>query len=149
MAFLKPAEPAFIARMKEQAGYKEGPSVDTKREALAFDDEDSDDHDDEQPQVVVLNEGDLTAEEVSKAIQEKEEGPADLSQRVVFCKPEKAKKNSQEPTEVPQENSKEAKKSKAEGKPDKLKNKSKSEVSKKVKSKSVLSFNEDDEIEDS
>lgn len=44
-----------------------------KREALSYD-EDSDEHDDEEPQVVVLKEGDLTAEEASKAKVEKEEG---------------------------------------------------------------------------
>lgn len=30
VAFLKPDEPAFITRMKAAAGYKEGPTVDTK-----------------------------------------------------------------------------------------------------------------------
>ena len=28
--YVKPNEPAFLRRMKQQAGYKEGPTVDTK-----------------------------------------------------------------------------------------------------------------------
>jgi len=28
--FAKPGDPAFLRRMKEQLGYKEGPSIDTK-----------------------------------------------------------------------------------------------------------------------
>lgn len=41
---------------------------------MSFEDEDSDDHDDELPQVVVVKEGDLSAEEASKIKQLKEEG---------------------------------------------------------------------------
>ena len=93
VACIKPEEPAFITRMKAEAGYKEGPTVDTKREALEFDDDDRDDHEDEAPQVVVLKDGDLTAEEATKLQVQKEEGPADLTQRVVFRKPEKSKKD--------------------------------------------------------
>lgn len=44
-----------------------------QREALSFDEE-GDERDDEEPQVVVLKEGDLTAEEASQAKTEKEEG---------------------------------------------------------------------------
>jgi hypothetical protein len=28
--YIKPSEPAFITKLKQQAGYVEGPSVDTK-----------------------------------------------------------------------------------------------------------------------
>ncbi|XP_034232962.1 uncharacterized protein KIAA1143 homolog [Thrips palmi] len=135
VAFLKPDEPAFITRMKAAAGYKEGPTVDTKREALSFD-EDGDDYDDEEPQVVVLKEGDLTAEEASKAKVEKEEGPADLTQRVVFKKPDKAKKT--ESSETPNIDSSSLKKSSD-------KEDTKTSSKKKLKAKSVLSFTVDDE----
>ena len=30
VSFTKPPEPAFLRRIKEQMGYKEGPTVDTK-----------------------------------------------------------------------------------------------------------------------
>lgn len=30
VAYIKPKEPAFLARLKEQVGFKEGPTVDTK-----------------------------------------------------------------------------------------------------------------------
>lgn len=35
-------EPAFLKRMKQQAGYKEGPTIDNKREELPERDSDSD-----------------------------------------------------------------------------------------------------------
>lgn len=30
IAYIKPAEPSFLRKLKEQIGYKEGPTVDTK-----------------------------------------------------------------------------------------------------------------------
>lgn len=67
VAFNKPEEPAFLKRIKQEIGYKEGPSVDTKRQELEnfSDDEESagNSREEEQPQVVVLKEGDLTAEQ--------------------------------------------------------------------------------------
>lgn len=30
VSYIKPQEPAFLARLKKQVGYKEGPTVDTK-----------------------------------------------------------------------------------------------------------------------
>ncbi|KAK9496845.1 hypothetical protein O3M35_012934 [Rhynocoris fuscipes] len=69
VSYIKPEEPAFLARLKQQVGYKEGPTVHTKREELptwsSSDESDSED----QPQVVVLKPGDLTAEEAAKAKQ--------------------------------------------------------------------------------
>jgi len=45
-------EPAFLKRMKEQAGFKAGPTIDTKREELQQDcDSDHKLSDDEMPQV--------------------------------------------------------------------------------------------------
>lgn len=66
VAFIKPDEPSFLKRMKEQIGYKEGPTVETKRQNLERNDNDDSDQDfdDDNPQVVVLKEGDLTAEQV-------------------------------------------------------------------------------------
>ncbi|KAF5276501.1 hypothetical protein FQA39_LY06570 [Lamprigera yunnana] len=65
--FTKPEEPAFLKRIKQQAGYKEGPTVNTKKEALDFaTEEDFEDTFEEQPTVVVLNPGDLSAEEAAQ-----------------------------------------------------------------------------------
>lgn len=85
VAYIKPDEPAFLKKIKEQVGYKEGPTVDTKvgyvrmylriqnitdflqRENLnPITDEDLEDTQDEQPTVVVLQPGDLTAEEAAE-----------------------------------------------------------------------------------
>ncbi|KAJ8919867.1 hypothetical protein NQ315_006396 [Exocentrus adspersus] len=67
VAYIKPNEPSFLKRLKQEAGYKEGPTVDTKRENLSgVADEDLQDTEDEQPTVVVLKSGDLTAEEAAR-----------------------------------------------------------------------------------
>ncbi|KAM3821378.1 uncharacterized protein KIAA1143 homolog [Vipera latastei] len=71
VSYVKPAEPAFLSRFKERIGYREGPTVDTKREQLPVPEDDSgSDKEDEQPQVIVLKKGDLTAEEVVKIKEE-------------------------------------------------------------------------------
>lgn len=89
ISYIKPAEPSFLRKIKEQIGYKEGPTVDTKvgqveisynlsiecalckrcyfnfkKQLSAYEEED--DSIDEQPTVVVLKPGDLTAEEAAK-----------------------------------------------------------------------------------
>lgn len=112
VAFIKPDEPSFLKQIKQQIGYKEGPDINTKRQKLErnSDDEDfSDDLDEESPQVVVLKEGDLTAEqadvekkrlEVGKSgllrvwkdfltnrsylLAEESQKKADLTERVIF-----------------------------------------------------------------
>jgi len=133
--FTKPAEPAFLTRLKQQAGYVEGPSVDTKKEQLPeLEDEDCEDREDEKPVVVVMNEGDLTEEEASLLVKVQEaqkeaekvaKAKADLSQRIIF----KRKKNTDDSGSTESSNPKEVKKKKSSKKP----------------AKSVLSFNDDEE----
>ncbi|XP_026475877.1 uncharacterized protein KIAA1143 homolog [Ctenocephalides felis] len=88
ITYIKPEEPSFLKKLKAQIGYKEGPTVETKREALEYDDSEQDPDFDEAPQVVVLKQGDLTAEQAAiekERLQKEEENkPADLSQRVIF-----------------------------------------------------------------
>ncbi|XP_011861033.1 PREDICTED: uncharacterized protein KIAA1143 homolog [Vollenhovia emeryi] len=91
ISYIKPDEPKFLRELKEQIGYKEGPTVDTKRQSLPeVSDEEREELVDEQPVVVVLNSGDLTAEEADafNKQREKEENnaPADLSKKIVFRK---------------------------------------------------------------
>lgn len=93
ITYVKPEEPSFLKKIKEQVGYKEGPTVDTKvgqvitflvnvlnllifqREDLGpIDERDLQDTEDEQPTVVVLNPGDLTAEEAAKVREDLEKG---------------------------------------------------------------------------
>uniref|UniRef100_A0A2K6K484 KIAA1143 n=1 Tax=Rhinopithecus bieti TaxID=61621 RepID=A0A2K6K484_RHIBE len=68
VSYVRPAEPAFLARFKERVGYREGPTIESKRIQPQPPDEDGDhsDKEDEQPQVVVLKKGDLSVEEVMK-----------------------------------------------------------------------------------
>ncbi|XP_019865355.2 uncharacterized protein KIAA1143 [Aethina tumida] len=106
IAYVKPAEPSFLRKLKEQAGYVEGPTVDTKREDLGpVRDEDLEDGADELPTVVVLNEGDLTAEQAAqeKIRQEKEaeEKPADLNCPIVFKAPKKKQTDPNQPSKRP------------------------------------------------
>ncbi|XP_012885719.1 PREDICTED: uncharacterized protein KIAA1143 homolog [Dipodomys ordii] len=96
VSYVRPAEPAFLSRFKERVGYKEGPTVETKRIQPQIPDGDGEhsDKDDEQPQVVVLKKGDLTAEEVMKIKAEikaakADEEPAPADGRIMYRKPEK------------------------------------------------------------
>ncbi|PVD20611.1 hypothetical protein C0Q70_18768 [Pomacea canaliculata] len=96
-------EPSFIRQFKEKIGYKEGPTVDTKRQKLEFnnsDDDDSPEKEDEKPVVVVLQSGDLTAEEVEKLqkIQEDEEAISD--KKIKFKKPVRKGDNAEEAESV-------------------------------------------------
>uniref|UniRef100_A0A6P7H6P9 Uncharacterized protein KIAA1143 homolog n=1 Tax=Diabrotica virgifera virgifera TaxID=50390 RepID=A0A6P7H6P9_DIAVI len=64
VAYIKPDEPSFLKKLKREAGYIEGPTVDTKRENYGeVSQEDLLDTEEEKPTVVVLKPGDLTAEE--------------------------------------------------------------------------------------
>ncbi|XP_018897833.2 uncharacterized protein KIAA1143 homolog [Bemisia tabaci] len=131
VAYIKPREPSFLAKLKAEIGYRdEGPTVDTKRERLPHDNaDDIEDREEDQPTVVVLKPGDLTAEEASAAAaqkkKEEEEAPADLSKGIKFRKPVKAS-GAEATTDEP---------------PKKMKKKAKSNVK-------LLSFDEDEDDED-
>ncbi|ETN58279.1 hypothetical protein AND_010150 [Anopheles darlingi] len=127
VAFIKPEEPSFLKKIKEQIGYREGPSIEDKREAIEnYEDSDEEENDDEKPQVVVIKDGDLTAEEAAKAFQEESEKPADLNQKIVF----KSKKEEDKTDEKPRPEHKADKKTKK---------------ARRKEQQSKLSFNEDDE----
>ncbi|XP_008549765.1 uncharacterized protein KIAA1143 homolog [Microplitis demolitor] len=125
IAYIKPEEPKFIRELKAQIGFKEGPDINTKRQELSEgEDEDFDDHIEEKPTVVVLNNGDLTAEEAD-AFQKKKDDeeankPADLTKRIIFNRKSKASEQDIDEQPLPKKN-------------------------KKKKSKVVLSFNDEDE----
>uniref|UniRef100_A0A8C6TYQ3 Zgc:77056 n=1 Tax=Neogobius melanostomus TaxID=47308 RepID=A0A8C6TYQ3_9GOBI len=100
VSWVKPSEPSFLKKFKNDVGYKEGPTVDTKRAVMPTPDDDSSgsDRDDELPQVVVVKTGDLTAEEVKK-IKDQTQGDKDdddkpADGKIVFKKP--AKRSSSE-----------------------------------------------------
>ncbi|XP_072317296.1 uncharacterized protein KIAA1143 homolog [Eucyclogobius newberryi] len=100
VSWVKPSEPSFLKKFKNDVGYKEGPNVDTKRQAMPTPDDDSSgsDREDEQPQVVVLKSGDISAEEAKKikdqveGVKDKDDKPADG--KILFKKP--AKRSSSE-----------------------------------------------------
>ncbi|XP_021929839.1 uncharacterized protein KIAA1143 homolog [Zootermopsis nevadensis] len=90
ITYIKPQEPSFLTRLKAEAGYKEPDTVETKREILPCDADELKDKEDDQPVVVVLKPGDLTAEEAAKIEKEEEQAPANLEDRIVFRAPTKS-----------------------------------------------------------
>lgn len=130
--FSRPQEPSFLRKIKEQVGYKE-PVEDLNAKHMANNDgldHDQDEQDDEKPTVVVLKEGDLTAEEaesIHKKVEKEleEAGPEDG--RIIFKKRVKRKSDLDK-----SENATE----------DKVKTKKKKE---KHTNHSLLSFNDEDE----
>ncbi|XP_046658215.1 uncharacterized protein KIAA1143 homolog [Homalodisca vitripennis] len=75
VAYIKPQEPEFLARLKREAGFIEGPTVDTKRETLPeLSDDEDENRTDDSPVVVVLKPGDLTQEEAEEIKKKQESG---------------------------------------------------------------------------
>ncbi|XP_075683194.1 uncharacterized protein KIAA1143 homolog [Rhinoderma darwinii] len=146
VSYVKPAEPSFLKKFKNDVGYKEGPTVDTKRQDLPVLPGDSDDSDkeDELPQVVMLKTGDLSAEEVMDIKQQfkssKDEVPAPTDGKILFKKPTK-RSTGDKFTGI---NASSSKKKKHEENKDSTSTKS---IQKQVRNSSLLSF-DDDEDED-
>ncbi|XP_027004760.1 uncharacterized protein KIAA1143 homolog [Tachysurus fulvidraco] len=146
VSWVKPSEPSFLRKFKNDIGYKEGPTVETKRQELPqFDDDSGDsDREDEMPQVVVLKKGDITAEEallLKKDIQDsnKDEQPA-ADGKILFKKPAK---RSSDKFEGITASSNSKKKKKSENEEEEEEKKKESGV--KVKNRSLLSFGDDEE----
>ncbi|XP_044533637.1 uncharacterized protein KIAA1143 homolog [Gracilinanus agilis] len=146
VSYVRPAEPAFLARFKQKVGYKEGPTVETKKIQPQIPEGDSDqsDNEDEQPQVVVLKKGDLSAEEVMQIKQQiksskQDEEPAPSDGKIMFRKP--AKRSSDEKYMGLTANSRKKKKDEEKKKEDLVpKN-----VQKQIKNSSLLSFDDAEE----
>ncbi|XP_071388746.1 uncharacterized protein KIAA1143 homolog isoform X1 [Centroberyx affinis] len=154
VSWVKPAEPSFLKKFKSDVGYKEGPTVDTKRQVMpTLDDDSGSDREDELPQVVVIKKGDLSADEVKKikdetrgGAEKEDEAPADG--KILFKKP--AKRSSSDKFQgITASSSKKKKSEGEEKKEDKKEDKKEEKSGKKVKNNSLLSFGGDeDEDED-
>lgn len=154
VSWVKPAEPSFLKKFKNDVGYKEGPTVDTKRQEMpTLDDDSGSDREDELPQVVVLKDGDLTAEDVKKikgdmrsggGAEKDDEPPPDG--KILFKKP--AKRSSSDKFQgITASSSK--KKKKSDGREEKEEEEKKEVKSgKTVKNNSLLSFGGDEEDEE-
>ncbi|CAL1610472.1 unnamed protein product [Knipowitschia caucasica] len=150
VSWVKPAEPSFLKKFKNDVGYKEGPNVDTKRQMMPTPDDDSgSDREDEQPQVVVLKSGDLSAEE-AKEIKDQTQGTKDDEKpadgKIVFKKP--AKRSSEKFQGITASSSKKKKNVKEKEVEEKEEAEKKESSGKKVKNNSLLSFGDEDEDED-
>ncbi|XP_005105734.1 uncharacterized protein KIAA1143 homolog [Aplysia californica] len=138
--YVQNEEPSFIRQFKEKVGHKDGPDVNTKRQIPNFSDDEDEENveekEDEKPMVVVLKEGDLTAEEATSELKQIDEGPARLDEKITFKKPVKRTKEAAQDDEE-------------EGKTEDIKKKKPSKDSKKKKeNKSLLSFGDDEEEDD-
>ncbi|KAI5106404.1 hypothetical protein C0J45_4101 [Silurus meridionalis] len=139
VSWVKPSEPSFLRKFKNDIGYKEGPTVETKRQELPQCDGDSGDSDqeDEMPQVVVLKKGDLTAQEalqLKKGVNDSnkdEQPPADG--KILFKKPAKRSSDKFEGITASSNSKK------------KKENEDKKESGVKVKNSSLLSFDDEEE----
>ncbi|XP_051058865.1 uncharacterized protein KIAA1143 homolog isoform X1 [Phodopus roborovskii] len=151
VSYVRPAEPAFLSRFKERVGYREGPTVETKKiqPQLPDDDGDHSDKEDEQPQVVVLKKGDLTAEEVMKIKAEikaakADEEPPPADGRIMYRKP--VKRSSDEKSSGLTASSK---KKKANEDDINKQNSDRKNSQKQIRNSSLLSFDNEDENESS
>ncbi|KAI3361504.1 hypothetical protein L3Q82_013656, partial [Scortum barcoo] len=162
VSWVKPAEPTFLKKFKSDVGYKEGPTVDTKRQQMpTLDDDSGSDREDELPQVVVLKKGDLSAEDVKKIKGELRGGPGGRGEKgdelppdgkILFKKP--AKRSSSDKFQGITASSSKRKKSnggekkKKEEDEDEEEKKKEVKSGKKVKNNSLLSFGGDEEEEE-
>ncbi|XP_043575500.1 uncharacterized protein KIAA1143 homolog [Chiloscyllium plagiosum] len=147
VSYVKPAEPAFLRKFKEDVGYKSGPTVETKSQQLTPVDSDSgqSDPEDEQPQVVVLRQGDLTAEEAAKIKQntvnsKKSEDPEPEDGKHVFRKPAKRSSGDNFTGLTATSSKKKKEERKEQTEPSNSENKPK-----QIKNSSLLSFEDDEE----
>ncbi|XP_016374905.1 uncharacterized protein KIAA1143 homolog [Sinocyclocheilus rhinocerous] len=144
VSWVKPAEPSFLKKFKNDVGFKEGPTVETKKQQMPqFDDDSADsDREDEMPQVVVLKKGDLSAEDVMKIKKDTEDSNKDEQPppdgKIVFKKP--VKRSSDKFEGITASSSKKKRSEDGETK--------ESKAGVKVKNNSLLSFGDDDEEED-
>merc|ERR1712038_1159260 len=130
--FSRPQEPSFLRDLKKQVGYKD-PVEDMNAKKITAEglNNNQEERDDEKPTVVVLNEGDLTAEEAEKlntTLQTEQDESHPVDGRIIFKKPVKRK------SEQSADNSSDSK--------SKPKLKKKKEISSKP---SLLSFNDEEE----
>ncbi|XP_041100746.1 uncharacterized protein KIAA1143 homolog [Polyodon spathula] len=148
VSWVKPGEPAFLTKFKNDVGYKEGPTVDTKRQDLpVVEDSGDSDREDELPQVVVLKKGDLSAEEFMKiktgtegSSKEVAEVDAPAGGKIMFRKPVKRSANTFQG--ITASSSKKKKGNEKESGDSKTTTEN---PQKKVKNSSLLSFGDDEE----
>ncbi|XP_032037526.1 uncharacterized protein KIAA1143 homolog [Aythya fuligula] len=150
VSYVRPAEPAFLSRFKRRVGHRDAPTVDTKREQLPLADSDSEngsDKEDEQPQVVTLKKGDLTAEEAMKIKKQIKEAlksgepdvePEPADGKIMFRKP--AKRSSEKLLDFNVSSSKKIK----EGKKTEREATTSQSTAKQVKNSSLLSFDDEE-----
>lgn len=88
ITYVKPQDPSFLREIKQQIGYNDGPSIETKRQKFEDCDDSHSDNEEEKPLVVVVKKGDLTAEEADteqRRLEEEEKvRPANLNEKIIF-----------------------------------------------------------------
>lgn len=149
VSWSKPQEPSFLKAFKEKVGYREPSTIDAKHEARPPPSvEDREDREDELPTVVVLRPGDVSKEEFveyRKSAKEKEDNDTiddSAGGKIMFKKPTKRK--SSEAKALDASTSKKAKPNQ-ERSSNRTTHHQKKTKSKGVMSKSLLSFDDDEQ----
>jgi len=115
LEYVKQQEPRFLREFKARTNFKEGPTVETKKQKsvikLTESDDDGEDREDEKPVICVLKDGDLTEEDYENYRKNKKEDDdtSHAEGKIMFKKPAK---RSIEGASNRKEKEKEAKKSK-------------------------------------
>ncbi|KAL7635707.1 UNVERIFIED_CONTAM: hypothetical protein RMT77_013524 [Armadillidium vulgare] len=153
--FSKPEEPSFLKKFKEKVGYKEDKGLAEKFEEMPkATAEDFEDRDDELPQVVQLTPGDISQEEYDNmgkveepSTEEKSEEVKD-DEKILFRQP--AHKRNRETSNDLKASTKKTKKEEAleEEKEKAEKEEVKKNKKKEKSNRTLLSFDEDDDTED-
>lgn len=140
LEYLKQDTPKFLKDFKARVNYKEGPTVETKKQQLKKkieDDCDDVDRDDEKPVICVLKVGDLTEEEYEKhnkvTTDSEKDVEVETGGKIEFKKPVKRTSDS-EPN--------------VSGKKKRAHKDGKNREKKTLNNKKLLSFGEEEEEED-
>lgn len=136
LEYVKQQKPKFLREFMSRANFKEGPTIETKKQQGQQIIEEREERDDEKPVICALKEGDLTEQDYEKYLADREEehvDPENDGNKITFKKP--AKRKSEERVKSAASLSKKVKK-------DKEKTTKKAE---KVDNKSLLSFDNDEE----
>ena len=95
LEYVKQQEPKFLREFKARTNFKEGPTVETKKQKpvskLTNSDDEGEDREDEKPVICVLKDGDLTEEDYENYRKDKKEDDdtSHAEGKIIFKKPVK------------------------------------------------------------
>lgn len=157
VAYIKPEEPKFLKAFKEKVGYREDKEVLADKFATmpSATDDDLEDGEDEQPQIVMLQTGDISQEEYDRLRSEgrlsellNDNSEENANKESPIGPKEKDEPKAHEDGRILFKPSSTSKRSHAEDNESETKDKKKKKDKKKRNEKTLLSFNEDEDEEE-